>query len=589
MVGLYEAPHSTVGLIGVIGSGKTTTLNALLGERDLLPSSNDRAWTAVACKVTYNYGLDGYRAEVSFRSRQNFTDELDKLFQNLETKRKLLGTMEECPDHTERQEIEEEIEEMEANTADTLQSLLALVGISREQDLMLTSTTEFLKDYPLSFLGTVMEVTETDRDKFMTKIKPFLDSTQATYDERKLMVWPLIEHVTIYVKSDVLKYGLQLVDLPGLGDTLECRSRVAERFVKRLDITAVVAPACRATVEKTVIGFIKRRQEDEMRMNGKFAQDSLCVVLSKNEDIDHVGYLEQNWIARDNPNLKEGLDRAKMLDKIQRKAQSELELSDTGTLKDGEVESNRREFDALKESLKQFAVSIRNRDISERIQKHFRSRRVSTKSFKDDQVHEDTVEVFPMSARAFHELRHPGGWNEIGFPTEKHTGFPRFTQWLFEVTFKKREKHLDLILNQLSDLFTRIQTWISVNEHAAEAPTNGLHQLESIHQRHRRVSIQKSNLSRGATNFEQSLAAFLRQVGEELRRIEPLKMKEVALASCQKDYPSMIDGWRYKYPDQTTTFAKLIASTQGCILRKNGDYHQSKGRFPYTYQWIDDL
>lgn len=397
--------------------------------------------------------------------------------------------MEEGPDATEKEEIEDELGELEASTADTVQLLLALFGISREEDLRLTSTADFLKDHPLSFLGTVMEVTETDRYTFMTKIKPFLDSTPATYDGRKLMVWPLIEHVTIYVKSDILKYGLQLVDLPGLGDTLECRSRVAKRFAKHLDITAIVAPAIRATEEKTVIGFITRRQEGEMRMNGKFAQDSLCIVLSKSEDMDHVSYLGQNWITSNYPNLKEDLDRAKMLDKIKRKAESELDVFDTGTSKDGEAESNRRELNTLRESLKQAAVSIRNRNISERIQEDFRSRGIFTKSFKDDQVHDDSVEVFPTSARAFHGLRHPGGEEEAGFPTERHTGIPRFAQWLFDITLKKREKHLDLVLNQLSDLFARIQTWISVNELAAEAPTNGLHQLESIHQRHRRVRI----------------------------------------------------------------------------------------------------
>lgn len=489
MKNLYEVPHSSVGFIGALGSGKSTLLNALLGERDLLPSSNDRAGTAVACKVAYNHGLDGYRARVSFRSRQSFTDELDELFQNLKTKQELQARMDEGPDEAEIQEIEDQLEELEGNTADTVQTLLALLGINREEDLRLTSTTEFLKDYPLSFLGEKLEITETEREIFMEKIKHCLDSTPANYDGKALMVWPLIEHVTIYVKSDILKYGLELVDLPGLGDTVECRSRVAERFAKRLDITAVVAPAIRATEEKAVIGFIKKRLEDEMRMNGQFAQDSLCVVLSKSEDIDWIGYLRQKRTGKNNPRLKEDLDRAKMLDKIVRKAESELGPSGTETSKDDEVETQRQEFLALQESLKQAAVSIRNRDVSERIQKYFRGRGLCSESLKDDKAYEHTVEVFPTSARAFHELRHPGGAKEIGFPSERHTGIPRLTQWLFEVTLEKREKHLDSILNQLSGLFARIQTWISMNDIGAQTPTKGLHQLEPIHERHRRVRI----------------------------------------------------------------------------------------------------
>ncbi|KAL2287019.1 hypothetical protein FJTKL_06044 [Diaporthe vaccinii] len=51
----------------------------------------------------------------------------------------------------------------------------------------------------------------------------------------------------------------------------------------------------------------------------------------------------------------------------------------------------------------------------------------------------------------------------------------------------------------------------------------------------------------------------------------------------------MIDRWRYRYPDRTTSDLKLHGNVQNCILRKQGDFHKSKGKFPYEYQWIDDL
>lgn len=494
---LYEAPHSTIGLIGAVGSGKSTLLNALLGERDLLPSSNDGAGTAAACKVVYNHGTEGYRAQILFRTRQDFTDDLDDLFQNLKMKRELQARMKEDPDEDEQQEIEEQLADIEANTCETLQTLSVLLGV-KEEDFGVTSTEEFLCAHPLEVLGTIVEITETDQETFLSKTKPFMDMTPGDCDGQKLMLWPLIEYMTIFVKSDILKYGLELVDLPGLGDAVETRSRVAERFSQCLDTTAIVAPAIRATEEKAVIGFIKRRQDYEMRMNGKFDRDSLCVILSKSEDMDSNVYLGRRWISKDYPNIPGHLARAEALDKAVRKAElgparceHEIPQYHTTTVAstDDEVETNRREFFALRESLKQTAVSLRNRSVSKSIQKEFRGRQAATKSPKDDQFHADAVEVFPTSARAFQEIRHPGGSKEVGFPTERHTGIPRFTQWLFEVTFKKREKHLDAILNQLSGLFARMQTWISVEEVAAEVPTNGLHKLEFIHQRHRRVRI----------------------------------------------------------------------------------------------------
>ncbi|KAK7716332.1 hypothetical protein SLS64_003486 [Diaporthe eres] len=188
----------------------------------------------------------------------------------------------------------------------------------------------------------------------------------------------------------------------------------------------------RATEEKTAIGFIKRRQEDEMRMNGKFDRNSLCVVLSKTEDLDSNAYLKEEWIAKHHPNIKRHLDRAQMLDKIVRKADSGPKESEPGTIghniipfvsKDGEVEANRREFLALTESLKQAAVAIRNQSVSDRIQQDFRQRRKEIKSPKNDKLLDDNVEVIPTSARAFQAIRHPGGVKEAGFPDESATIF----------------------------------------------------------------------------------------------------------------------------------------------------------------------
>ncbi|KAJ0108184.1 hypothetical protein J7T55_000149 [Diaporthe amygdali] len=575
----YETPHSTVGLIGALGSGKSTLLNALLGERELLPSSSDRAGTAVACQVVYNHGCHGYRAETLFRSRQSFTDELDELFENLKKKRKLQARMAEDPEAAENEEIEGELEDLEKITTDTLETLFVLLGV-KEDDLSVTSTKEFLDDHPLEVLGTMMEVTETDREIFVTKIKPFLDSTPANYGGRELTLWPLIDHVTIYVNSDILKYGIQLVDLPGLGDAVEGRSRVAERFAKTLDITAIIAPAIRATEEKTVIGFTKRRQEDAMRMNGKFDRDSLCVVVSKSEDLDPNNYLKEKWIAKNHPDLEDHLKRAQELDKTIREIEAGLIDPEPGMLghntnaasEGSEIESHRRQFLNLRESLKQTAVFVRNRNISERIQKGFRERLVPAKSSDYHQVDDDTIEVFPTSARAYQEIRHPGGEKETGFPDENYTGVPRFMQWLFEVTFKRREKHLDATLNDLASLFARMQSWISALDTVAVAPIDGLHELESIHRRYHRA-----------------LTTILRQSGEQLRQIEPLKAKEAALALCRKEYPGKIDRWRFTYPDRPISALKLHANVQTCILRKNGDYHQSKGKYPHEYQWIDVL
>lgn len=502
---LYEAPHSTVGFVGTTGSGKSTLLNALLGEQDLLPSSEERAATATACRVVYNHDPDGYRAHVFFRSRQGFTDKLDNLFQNLEKKRELQTMMEGDLEADEEQEIEEQLEGIETSTTETLETLGVLLGGTKEEDLRFTSTEDFFKAHPLGVLGTTEKITETDRETFLARMRPYVDSTPAICDGQEQMLWPLIEHVTIFMKSKILKYGLELVDLPGLGDAIESRSMVAEEFSQHLDITAIVARASRVTDEQAVTGFIKTRQQNEMRMDGKFDRDSICVVISKSEDMDPNVYLGSR--CKDYPMLEAHLARDKALDKILRTAGLGLGASEPETLgntcttaayNDDEVETKRRELSALRGPLKQAAVFIRNRRLSGLVQKNFWGKQGTTKSSKDSQSYIDAVEVFPTCARAFQAIQHPGWELEMGFPTEKHTGIPRFKQWLFEATFKKREQHLDGVLNKLSSLLVKVQTWISVNEDPTGIPTIGVHDIDFIHERHHRVRIEFLIVERNA-------------------------------------------------------------------------------------------
>lgn len=575
---LYETPHATVGLIGLIGSGKSTLLNAILGERDLLPPSSDRAGTAVACKVVYNHGPDGYRAQILFRSRQSFTDELDKLFKNLSAKRELEKSMKEASDAIEQQSIEEQLEDIETNTSATLGILRNLCRVD-ECDLTFASGEEFLEAYPLAALGTTEEVSATDRDTFLTETKPFIDSTSGDSENEDMPLWPLIEHVTIFVKSDILQYGLELVDLPGLEDAVESRSAVTKRFSRHLDITAVVTPAIRAMEEKGVMSFIKRQQQIEMRMNGKFDTNSLCFVLSKTEDLDANGYLSSRWVAQKYPDIPGCLDRAKTLQNLSRKP---------GRGRGG-ARTAEQEVYTLRESLKQAAVSIRNRVVSERIQKDFRGRLMVTKSPGNYESDVNTVKVFPTSARAFQEIRDPGGVKKTGFPTEKHTGIPQIRQWLFRATLEKREKHLDAVLNQLSGLLIRIQAWNSANGDTTSAPRTALPYLDSIHERHQRVCTQSFPLGIYCADFYELLTAVLKKFGGRLRQINPLGARKAAIAKCMEEYPRKVDRWRYRYPDRPDSFLKLFHAVQTCILRKGGEYHKSQGKYPYEYQWLDDL
>ena len=501
----YESFHFCVGLLGVLGGGKTSLINALLDERELLPSSSDKAATAVLCEVVYNHRSAGYLAEIVFRTRQSLADELNELFLKIKLKGDLTKQYEDVKGNFDPknsgtdEDIEDELADIDASIASTLETVEAVWGFD-EEELKDMSTETLLKSHSLDseILGTMRRISDTNSEIFAQKIKPFLDSTQEIEGGTTgLTLWPLIEKVTIYTRSDILKYGLRLRDLPGLGDAVERRSNVAEENSTDLDITAIVAPAIRATEERTAVGLVKGYQAVRMQMDGKFNRSSFCVVLSKTDDIDSEVYLRRTKAAKNDVEIQKQLARVKELDKDFNNAgaghrnqeKQNREYTANGSSYNMGIEGNRREASALKECLEQTAVSMRNRDIADRIQKSFLKRQQDARLLERDELHDGAVEVFGTSARAYWKSKHPDGEKARGFPDEIHSGIPRLKQWLFESMFSQRERQLDTTLNGLLTLFVRIQDRISpgcAGFHGAKRMEEN--KLGLIHQRHLWVS-----------------------------------------------------------------------------------------------------
>lgn len=83
-------------------------------------------------------------------------------------------------------------------------------------------------DEIVDLLGKQWTTFSSDADKFATEVKPYLDSTPTP---EGIIAWPLIEEVRLYVKSEILKHGIILVDLPGLSDMV-CTLQIQPLCVK---------------------------------------------------------------------------------------------------------------------------------------------------------------------------------------------------------------------------------------------------------------------------------------------------------------------------------------------------------------------
>ncbi len=60
----------TIGIFGRSGEGKSSLLNAVLGERYLLPSGSSGACTAITTQVEGNLSDSDYTAEIEFISKE---------------------------------------------------------------------------------------------------------------------------------------------------------------------------------------------------------------------------------------------------------------------------------------------------------------------------------------------------------------------------------------------------------------------------------------------------------------------------------------------------------------------------------------
>lgn len=281
-----------IGVIGATGAGKTSLLNSILECPELLPSSSTEAATATVCRIAWNHDDTAgreFRAKVVFRDKDDVVKELEEVLNAVKERKALMV-----------EKFERETERFEAIDAVTdiiskgVAKVCAVWGLDEAEIEDLDYTVESVlekNDQIVNLLGKILVITSSDADAFAAEVKPYLDSTPTPGG---ITAWPLIEQVKLYVKSDILKHGIVLVDLPGLSDTVESRSAIAENYSQNLSITAIVTPAIRAADEKTGLTLMESHQELRMQLDGKYHKDSFCVVVSKIDDIDVDAHCTQS-------------------------------------------------------------------------------------------------------------------------------------------------------------------------------------------------------------------------------------------------------------------------------------------------------
>ncbi|KAI0601213.1 hypothetical protein F4775DRAFT_607359 [Biscogniauxia sp. FL1348] len=621
-----------VGVAGKTGSGKTSALNALLGYRELLPTSNDSAATSVVCKVSYNYDdrlAYAFRACVIFREKTDLLEQLEQFFEDLKGRNDLEAA------HNGSIEDEDALRIANATLKTNLEMIYAVFGLE-ESEVENMSAQELISSNPDidTLIGTQKWFHANEADILSEKIKPYMDSTSVAHATSgvEFAAWPLIDEVQIFVKSDILKNGVVLVDLPGIGDSVESRAAVAERYYTKLAATLIITPVSRAADESTAVKLMSEHHEMGMKLDGKYHKKNYCVVLSHIDQIDRAAALRkpdaksnlelQGYIQREgelraqrsekDEEKKQATKKLRSLRKAEKSANAKIQKNigparvskyiprvhknQAKKLKD-EVTSQERYISDLEEALERLqeelkvisgkitftCIKARNAFLKRRIGGDFerrQARMIASNRTDLRDTYDGQVSIHPISSKAFWPCFGKEKSNReeplIGFPDVSYSGIPRLISWIRDATTPEREHHAELLLRDLHVCFNLIRLWSRDGWDQGKIGAS-------------RQWLQNDVFLPVYQSMKTSLDSHWRDLERSVKKLNPLTQTEDWRDRCAERVNDTVRKWRYKDPNSKTLSEKMHWLTYQANIQRRGKKFVSKGRTVHTYNWMEDI
>lgn len=270
IIDLPELPRVLVGLYGSTGCGKSTLINALL-DNLLLHSNTMRAGTSTVTEVAWNTETSptrAYKAEIQFITADEWRAELDII----------------CSDI--RDLPPDESSNPETNIA--LAKINAVYPDLDTSDLKNISPAQLLTRTDLDgFLGENRLVFDSHVGKFKKALRSFTSSSSRAVSKGgvKFAVWPLIRLVKVFIKADVLKTGIVLVDLPGSSDDNAARNAVAQEYMKFLQHLWIASNIVRAVNDQVAKEIFGAAFKFQLMMDGIYNANFITFLMTKCDDI----------------------------------------------------------------------------------------------------------------------------------------------------------------------------------------------------------------------------------------------------------------------------------------------------------------
>jgi hypothetical protein len=261
---LVEDPDRVrIALIGTTGAGKSSLLNAILGQ-EILPVGVMEPCTAFVTTVSHS-AEPGYRVNVNFCTRKEWEEDLDTFIAALQPG-------DNSDDGDGRGEAKRLME----------------AARKRIQAVFDVEIDEGFDPDELSKRRLPDEVERIFRSGSSEKLE-FNDSREMLSYLRKLIrgespLWPLLKQVNITGPYECLAGGLELVDLPGLNDPNAARVEVTRGFLRTSPFVWVVFLMMRGLSKdiKEILGEEKLLRS--LVLSGSY--HALSLIGTKADDID---------------------------------------------------------------------------------------------------------------------------------------------------------------------------------------------------------------------------------------------------------------------------------------------------------------
>ncbi len=269
--------------MGDTGAGKSTTLNAILGEESILPTNGMRACTAVIIEMRYLKATDAHKyvGEVEFLTREEWNKELDILISDMKAED---GRLIKKPDPRSQAGI-------------ALAKIKVVYGnVTVEQIPAL----KHVNNHITRALGSTQVIKENQPRKFKKAIEKYADSNNNVIEQA---YWPLVKRISLRGPWEALHSGAVLVDAPGVRDDNSARDAVVKGYLRDGNSIWIVANIKRAVNDRTAKDMLGESFRRQLLMDGQYGSLAFIAthadVVNRSELIENLRLADENASRRD--------------------------------------------------------------------------------------------------------------------------------------------------------------------------------------------------------------------------------------------------------------------------------------------------